>query len=79
MCLRPDGNWIAYSGWGSPQGSYKIVGNEVRIEGGTARGVQRLAFYRSADGRIYMRDLDSLDGRAFLFEPYDEADYLNVR
>lgn len=79
MCLRPDGSWIVYSGWGNPQGRYTIVGNEVRVEGGIARDVQRLAFYRSADGRTYMRDLGSPEGRAFPFEPYSEADFLNGR
>ena len=77
MCLRPDGSWIVYSGWGDPQGRYTIVGNEVRVEGRMAGGVQRLAFYRSADGRMYMRDLDLPELRAFPFEPYSEADFLN--
>ena len=77
MCLRPNGGWIAYSGWGNPQGNYTIVGNEVRVRRGTVRDEQRLAFYRDADGRSYMRDLHSPERRAFPFEPYSEADYLN--
>jgi len=78
MCLRPDGGWIVYSGWGNPQGSYTILGNEVRVGRGTVRNEQRLAFYRDVDGRIYMRDLDSPERRAFPFEPYAEADFLNA-
>ncbi|WCP71986.1 hypothetical protein [Sphingomonas hankookensis] len=79
MCLRADGSWIVYSGWGDPQGSYTIVGNEVRIEGRVVGDVQRLAFYRSADGHIYMREAEPPEGPAFLFEPYSEADFLNGR
>ena len=28
MCLRPNGIWVGYSGWGNSQGRYTIVGNE---------------------------------------------------
>jgi len=77
LCLRPDGSWIIYSGWGNSQGRYTIVGNEVRMQDGMVRDAQRVAFYRTADGRIYMRYLDSPEGRSFRFEPYSEADYLN--
>ncbi len=77
MCLRPDGSWITYSGWGNPQGRYTITGNEVRMEGGIIGGVQRLAFYRRADGRLYLRDLDPPAMPASPIEPFSEADYLN--
>ena len=78
MCLRADGSWITYSGWGNPQGRYMIVGNEVRVDRKMVGDQQRLAFYRDAAGRIYLRDLDSFERRAFPFEPYSEADYLNA-
>ncbi len=77
VCLRSDGIWAGYSGWGNSQGHYTIVGNEVRVEGRMARSVQRLAFYRNADGRIYLRYLDAPERPPEPIEPYDESDFLN--
>ena len=77
MCLRANDIWVGYSGWGNSQGRYTIVGNEVRVQERLVRGVQRLAFYRNADGRIYLRYLDTPERPPEPIEPYDESDFLN--
>ena len=39
--------------------------------------MQRLAFYRNAHGRIYLRYLDPPERPPEPIEPYDESDFLN--
>ncbi|KQM30509.1 hypothetical protein [Sphingomonas sp. Leaf10] len=78
ICLRPDGSWIAYTGEGNPQGRYTIVGNEVRtVHAGVPGTPRRLAFYRSAIGRIYLRDPSLRETLPVEIEPSSESPYLN--
>ena len=55
-CLHPDGSWIAFSGWGNQEGRYRITGNKIVLETLTPSRTRTLAFYRTREGVMFMRE-----------------------
>jgi len=55
-CLHPDGSWIAFSGWGNQEARYRITGNKIVLETLTPSRTRTLAFYRTREGVMFMRE-----------------------
>lgn len=69
-CLHPDGSWIAFSGWGNQEGRYRITGNKIVLETLTPSRTRTLAFYRTREGVMFMRENGY---RTRPFKPYPVA------
>ena len=70
-CLHPDGSWIALSGWGNQEGRYRITGNKIVLETLTTSRTRTLAFYRTREGVMFMRENGY---RTRPFKPYPVAE-----
>lgn len=69
-CLHPDGSWVAFSGWGNQEGRYRITGNKIVLETLTPSRTRTLAFYRTREGVMFMRENGY---RTRPFKPYPVA------
>jgi hypothetical protein len=70
-CLLPDGSWFALSGWGNAKGRYRIIRNKIVFETLPTSGRTKLAFYRTREGKMFMRQKGL---RTRPFTPYPVAD-----
>jgi hypothetical protein len=80
ICLRPDGSWIHYSGWGNSGGHYKVAGNRVIMQEPpevSPRDAWKVAFFRDGEGQAFIRHERLGDeGSLRPFKAYPEAEYL---
>ncbi len=59
LCLRPDGTYIQYSGWGNGTGRYRVSGNTIILISVATPGVppdeSAISIYESPNGSVYAR------------------------